>query len=444
MKRPPAAVLLSLALPAAAALAEEKGVSAYTVGQCVRIGMERATVLANAERDEKIAKARYLQYRSIAMPQLAGSAGYTRLDEVSSFDLGDGNTIEMGKLDNYSAGVEASQLLFSGGKAMGAIEAGRIYQTYTRHATDRARQTLVRDIRAGFNDILLARASVDVEEESVRHLKEFVGQTRQKYENETASEFDLLSAKVRLANQEPQLILARNRYDTAREAFRNLILLDEEDYELAGELKAERFDGALPALVARAKTERPEIREMRSLVRLREQDVRVARSEYFPSLSAVAGYQGRNPDSNEIGSDDWGWHWSAGFVARWSFLDGGARRGRLLEKIQELSKLRANLDDLLRAVELDVRQAWLALRHSEEALAGSEENVRLAQKALEIARTRYDAGLATYLEYTESNLALSTARLTRYAALRAQMNAVLQLRYACGMEDPILEEEPQP
>ncbi len=436
---------LALAVAGAASwAAAETKTAIYTLDECVRIGLERATVLANAVRDEKIAKARYLQYRSIVLPQLAGSAGYTRLDEVSSFDFGEGESIEMGRLDNYHAGVEASQLLFSGGKARGAIEAGRLYQTYTRHATDRTRQTLVRDIRRAFNDILLARASVEVAAESVKHLKDFVEQTRQKFDSGTASEFDVLSARVRLANQEPQLILARNRLAVAKEAFRNLIQLDDGEYDLEGELRSEPWAADLEALRAQARRERPEIREMEALVRLRRKDVRVARGEYFPDISAVASYRGQNPDSNEIGSDDWGWHWTAGIAARWSFLDGGARRGRLLEKIQELSKLRADLEDLCRGVELDVKQAWLTLRHAEEALAGSEENVRLAQKALDIARARYDAGLATYLEYAESTLALSTAQLTHFTALREQMNAVTQLRYACGMEDPLLEEEPKP
>jgi len=84
------------------------------------------------------------------------------------------------------------------------------------------------------------------------------------------------------------------------------------------------------------------------------------------------------------------------------------------------------------AVLLEVRQAYLALEHARELLAASGDSVALAERALAIARTRYETGLSTYIEFTDANLALSTARLVRAQALHDHAVALAQVAFACG------------
>ena len=67
-------------------------------------------------------------------------------------------------------------------------------------------------------------------------------------------------------------------------------------------------------------------------------------------------------------------------------------------------------------------------------MAASRETVELAEKSLEIAKVRYDNGLATYLDYTDANLALRTARLTRLQALHDHLNSLARLQQASGEE----------
>ena len=66
----------------------------------------------------------------------------------------------------------------------------------------------MRDITIGFNGILLAKAIVVVEQEAIDQLRAFVRQTEARYAQQTASEFELLSARVRLANELPKLTAA--------------------------------------------------------------------------------------------------------------------------------------------------------------------------------------------------------------------------------------------
>jgi len=401
---------------------------AYTLEECIRIGLERAVPVQNAIRDQQIAEATMKQARSQALPQINLSANYTRTDgETSPFFTADV------KRDSYSGSATLRQTLYEGGKVSAAIRAAKAFRGYTAETRAAQEAALVRDISLAFNNILLTQATVAVQEESVKQLEAFAEQAQQKYEAETASEFDQLTAQVRLANERPKLIEARNALAVAKEAFRNLIVLNEEDFTLDGKLTYNPFDASPKALQAQAVNTRPEVRVQDKSIALHLEDLTTARGAYKPVVTADAVYSQENPDRYDGTRDEWEDHWQAGITATWALFDGGQRRGEVLEKGLELAKAQADRSDLLRTVSLDVKAAWLDMMAARETIAGAEENVRLAEKAFEIAKTRYDAGLATYLEFTDSNLSLNTARLNRFQSLEKHLSAVVRLKYAAGI-----------
>jgi outer membrane protein TolC len=398
----------------------------YTLEDCIRIGLERAVPVMNAERDRQIAEATMKKARATGLPQI---------DLVGLYTRNDGTTVigQTTKRDNYSGSVTASQTLYDGGRVFSAVRAARAYRGLTAEAKVQQEAALIRNVHTSFNGILLAQANVAVQEASVKQLSDFEKETRQKYEVGAASEFDWLTAQVRLANEKPKLIEARNALAVAKEYFRNLIVLDDADFRLDGKLSYEPFDPDLMTLQSGAVSTRPELLVQEKTVALRREDLNASWSGYKPKVSADAIYTQENPDRYDSAADGWTDHWSAGITARWTLFDGGTRRGEVLTKGLELAKAQADRENLLRAVSLDVKAAWLDMMAAREIIAGAAENVKLAEKALEIAKTRYDSGLATYLEFTDSNLSLNTARLNHFQSLEKHQNAVVNLKYAAGI-----------
>jgi len=420
--------ILTLGLTALFALSAQAEPVSYTLNECIAIGLERAVPVQNAMRDQGIADASMKKARSEALPQVELSATYTRND-------GTGAPFVPGEIkrDSYSAAATVTQKLYSGGKLFSAIRAAKAYRGFTAQTTTQTEAELIRNIHIGFNGILLAQANVAVQEASIKQLEDFAEQTEQKYKVGTASEFDRLTAQVRLANEKPNLIVARNDLAIAKEAFRNLIVLDEEVFQLDGALDYEPFDDALPVLQQTASAARPELLAQEQSLALRRENLKSAWSGYKPTVTASAVYSQENPDRYDNTRDQWEAHWQANIAANWTLFDGGRRRGEVLEKGLELAKEEADRDDLRRSVFLDVKAAWLTMMAAREAIKGSEENVELAEKALEIAKTRYNEGLSTTLEFTDSNLSLNTARLTHFQALEKHLSAVAQLKYAAGI-----------
>lgn len=405
---------------------------AYTLPECLETGLRQAAVARNALRDEQIAGRRMGQVRAQLLPQLRATGGYTRLDEVAAFDF-DGERFEMGREDNWNAGVEVRQLLFSGGSVGQALRAARLYRDMARASVRQVEGELVRDIRVAFHGILLADEQVKVQEASLAQFEDLLNQTEARYRQQTASEFEVLTARVRLANERPALIQARKQADLARVAFRNLVRIEAAAFDVVGELAFEPVERSLEEWQALAQERRPELAELRNLLGMREADVRAEQGGGMPQVHAFAGYRGENPESGTA-RDAWEWGWNAGVTVEWDVFDGALRRNRVAEKRLEAAKARETLEDAERQVALDVQSRYLDLQQAAETVAAGAETVELAEKGLDIARARNENGLATYLEYTDANLALSTARLTRLQALHDHMNALARLRQASGEE----------
>lgn len=422
--------LLGLALAAAFSAAAEPA-PVFTMEDCLRSGLAKDIRVANARREQQAADARYRQYRARILPEVTARGAYQRQDEIATFDFG-GATLPMGRLDNYSASVEVRQLIYDGGAVQAGLRAADVYRARAAHALRQAEADRARDIRLAFHAMLFAREAVGVEERRMEQLERFVADAEARFRQEALSEFDLMSARVRLANARPDLIRARRDLQLARAALRNLAWLDADDFDISGEWT---FDPRLPDLPAAqtvAVHNRPEAQQLRQTVGLAEADLRAEKGTYSPVFRARAGYAGQNPPGFGSSENDWEWHWSVGLTVEWTMFDGLSRPNRIREKRLVYDQTAAALADLEREIALEVERAHLALCHATEAAAAARENVALADRAVEIARVRFNAGLSTRLEFIESSVAAAVARLNWFGALRAQRDARALLEWACG------------
>jgi len=428
-----AALSLAVTSLCGAAIAGSDAV-VYTLDDCLRIGLERNAAVANARRDVEIALHTRRDAAADAFPQLSANAACTVFDEAQTFELG-GSSVEITPDQSTSAGIELSQLVYSGGKIRAALRAAVLAREYAELGLAEVKSVTARDIRLGFGGVLLAQNVLEVRRESERVLAAMLAQTEEKQRSGTASEFDVLSARVRLANEKSALIDAGNGLQLAAESLRRIANLDDSPFTVSGELAVDPVARPLDELQRAALEQRPMLQAMKRLVPLREQQAAVTAAEGLPSVRLRAGYNGS--DSYSVGPSDggWEWHWNAGATLSWNIWDGNRTRSRTASVRIEVEKVRTALEDARGMVKLEVRQAFMDAQHGAQMVESAAAAVTLAEKALAIARTRYDNGMATQLEYSEANLNLAVARLSLCAALHGRFSAVARLGHACGMDE---------
>jgi len=400
----------------------------YTLDEVLRIGFERSIPLREARRNVEIARQQVRDVRAQVYPSLDLNANYTRLGDLPQFP-GSG---PIGSKNTYGANVEAGQLLYSGGAVGAAVRIASDYMETSEADLARAESDLRRRITRDFFAVLYYEQARDVAKASVTQLEAFERQSRLRYEAQALAEFDWLSARVSLANERPNVIAAENALAVAKRAFRDLVYLDDESFILAGDLNQSVPELDREALLKNGLAFRPELRAAAALIKVATDQRKVNRAEGLPEIRAFAQYGGSEPGQRDFFSEEWEWEWSAGVRATWSLYDGGARRARdrilRLERAQEEDRL----EQLIRLIALEVDVAWRNIEEAKERLASASDAVGLAERALEIATVRFDQGLATHLEVTDSNLALSRARLNLSGALLACQQSLADLLYAAA------------
>ena len=123
---------------------------------------------------------------------------------------------------------------------------------------------------------------------------------------------------------------------------------------------------------------------------------------------------------------------SAGVGLSLPIFDGRARAGRVQQAEADLLNQRYRLQQLEESVRLEVQQAHQNLQSAAERIQASRSNVRRAERALQIAQTRFENGLATQVELNDAELAVTQARTNYAQALYSHGVARAQLLRAQG------------
>lgn len=415
-------------------LAPGRGQTAYTLEDCLDLGLRRSVAIANAQRDRDIAGWTIRQVRGQTLPNLSAASSYTRLGKKVAYPSAAGGSINQ---DQYVASATAEQLLFSGGSVRAALNAARSYRDEASEEVARVEAQARRDITRAFYLTLFRAEAADVARASVTQLSDTEKEARLKYDRGVLSEFEWLSARVRLANEQPALIVADNNHALARAALGNLLYLDSDEWTLQGDWREDTpLEAPLADLVTAARTNRWELRQARVFLEVLEADIRVTRADYFPEIKAFATYQGHDPSELNPLDEGWEWQWLTGVRMSWNLWDGGERGAFRAEKALKKVIAEEEIIDLERAIDLEVETAYRNLTQARRALEGAGETIALAEKGLAIARLRLDRGLGTSLEFSDRNLELNKSRIQRLSSLLAIQNALADLAYACGGEIP--------
>jgi outer membrane protein len=88
--------------------------------------------------------------------------------------------------------------------------------------------------------------------------------------------------------------------------------------------------------------------------------------------------------------------------------------------------------NLQQQVERDVRAAWVTASTAYQRIPVTDELLREAQLALELAQGRYNLGLTSIVEVTQAQLSLTQAEIENVSAKYDYRSAYAELQYAIG------------
>ena len=432
------------AMLVAAALAQ-RSAAPLTLHDAATIALEKNPLRKAALADTKAASAGVREAQSFLMPHVTFSEQATRANDPvyvfgsklrqrrftsDDFALNKLNTpLPYGDFTTRFGGTWS---LFDSFASWRGINRAKEMNIAASHQLERTDQEILFRVVQAYYEVLLATKQLEVAEQSETTAKSIMDRSQVRYDTGVVVESDLLSAKVRLASREQELIHARNNLEQARAQLNTAMgVTADVQYRPAesiaeGTLTAE----SLPELEQKALTTRPDLKRIDAQQSAQELRVAIAKSSFGPRLNAFAGWEMDNPTFLAGGGGN---NWLGGIELQIDLFQGGAKRAALSRERANAEKLAALKQAASDAVRLEVRQAYYDQDASRQQVEVARTAIAQAQESLRINRDRYDGGLLTISDLLSTEEAARRSQADYWQAVYQYHISYANLELACGI-----------
>jgi len=411
------------------------------VEDCVRIALERNYTVAIAREGVEGSRAAAQRAWSGFLPRVSATTYWNRFTQgptdqiILNETTGEvivGQTVSQSFV-SYTLGLNASQTLFSWSSFQNLVRS-RADVSAATHAGAAAENDIAYEVKAQFYSLVKAKKLLDVSERSYERSKGQLERAESLFELGSVAKSDVLRAKVDVAQSELDLISARNAVEMQRARLAKIMGLGlETPVEIKAELSYEEVSVAEEQLFENAVNRRPDLLEARERVRAAKAGVQSARGGSYPSLFGSFNYSWRDDYfPNSTADLEKQYTWSVAMGVSIPIFDGMVTRGNVGEAKAGLMTRLSQLRDLELGVELDVKEALIALEEARQRIRVSEDQLASAEESYKLAQEQYEVGLGTILELTEAQVELTTAESQSVEAITDLKLALALLDRASG------------
>jgi outer membrane protein len=421
---------------------------ALTLQGAVTVALEKNPLRKVALADMRVASADVRQARSVLMPHLNFSETATRGDDpvyvfgsklrqqrftTADFALNQLNTpLPFG---NFSTRFAGSWNLFDSFASWHAVNRARQMNEAAGHQLERADQEIVFRVVDTYYGMLLASKQLEVAEQGTKTAQSIMDRSQVKFDSGLAVESDLLTAKVRMASRQQELIRARNNLDLARAQLSTAMGVPVDSMFQPAEALAER---ALPVPVLhemekQALTNRPDLKCIQSQEVAQQQSVAMAKSSFGPRVNAFAGWELDHPTFVAGGGGN---NWLGGVEVQFDIFQGGAKRAELSRQRALADRVGAMKQAATDVVRLEVRRAYYDVDASRQQLEVARAAIAQAQESLRINQDRYDGGLTTITDLLGAEEAARRSQTDYWEAVYRFHTSYANLELASGTLNP--------
>ncbi|HUR00622.1 MAG TPA: TolC family protein [Gemmatimonadaceae bacterium] len=398
------------------------------VERAVRTGDETRTAAAQVD----VADAQVTIARAAGFPQL-------RLSSSQSHVVQSARAAAVGQIFNqpntYTANATLTQTVFQGGKIIAGARAASAFRSSARlDQTETAAQVSL-DVQRAYLQALFAATYAGIQDTALMLAEQRLAQTQQFEKAGRASRYDVLRAGVERANIQPTVIQAHSDVELALVELRRLINVRfDQPIKLTTRLDtATVLDWVQRLRADNGQVNRASLQSAELVAKARHAGVSVARADLLPTVNftglvgaqafPLSGFPTSRGRLDEIPCADgtttrvctrqnggWFGDKSFGVQISWPIFDGFRAKGAI-----DLASAQARLADLevvqtRERVASEVATARAELDRAQALFAAQGQNASEAAEAYRLASLRQSRGLATQLEVSDAQLALTVAR----------------------------------
>lgn len=352
---------------------------------------------------------------------------------LTGVDAAENSRISAGSLNNpiiyerAATGAAVSQLITDFGHTSNLVASAHLGEQAEAQNALATKEQILLAVDQAFYGVLQARAVLKVAEQTVKARQSLSDQVTALAKSKLKSDLDASFANVNLAQAKLLLLDAQNNEESAQASLSALLGYPTmQGFELVERVEPLRPPSTkLDALIAEAFAKRPELLAL-NYEYLSQQKLYLAdRDQLFPTISAL-GSVGLAPVRNDHLSS---WYGAVGVNVEIPVFNGFRFTAQAREADLRAQATRQELADLRNRIARDVRTAWLSTNTAYNRMDVAQQLLDQANKALDLAQTRYHLGLGSIVELSQAQLQQTQAEISQAQAGYDYRLALAVLRY---------------
>ena len=387
------------------------GARRLTLSEAEQLALKNNPRIGESQFQERAYEEVVREFRAAYLPSLTGN--------ITAVGADSGTRLAAGVLNNpivYSrigTGVTMNQLITDFGRTQSLVRSASLRASAEQQAVNFTKADIILQTDGAYLGVLRERALLSVARETVQTRQLLADQVSALFQNKLKSSLDLSFANVNLADAKLLLSTAENNVQSAQaELARLLALPNDVQFDLVDPGLSDHGVQSSDALVQLALQKRPDLLQERLQVQSAQQFAHAEQRLSRPTVGVV-GSAGYVPAGEPQIPGTFG---AVGANISIPVFNGGLFKARQFEAAERAAAAGQALRDLEFRVAKQVRVAWLDAESAHERLGLTQQLLDQAKLALDLAQTRYNLGLSSIVELSQSQLQYTSAEIARSRA----------------------------
>lgn len=376
------------------------------------------------------------------LPGIYGNYACTKLRR-QPYSISSGRKIPVGAKDVYHWDIQMIQTLFAGWELKSRYDISDIEVALKNQEKDQIYLDVSLAAKIAFVAVLLEQKILQVANQTVLGLKSQEADAQKFFKQELIPLNDLLRTQVALANAIQEQAHAKSELRLA-ETRLNILL----EKPSGSPIHIKSIDHLIDmktdllTLIQKGLSQRPVLKAARLLIKIKEKEMAIAKSQYYPEANAFLSYE-QDGDNFMAGNNDYGNQFNtvAGVEINWHIFSWGQTRSGIAHAKSELKAARENVLQMENHIRFEIEHAYRNLMVAYENTLTAQQVQDQAKENLRITKLQYQQQVATSTDVLNVQTDLAQADTNYYRALYGYFYYMAQLHRATAFDLHYNEDE---
>ena len=429
--------------------AQDAGNGSFSLQQALEYAMKNSPSQLNSELDLKNAEYRKKEITGSGLPQITGSIDikdYINIPtsllpaQIFGGPAGSFIPVKFGTKYNSTAGINASQLLFSSDYIF-ALKASEEFLNLSRISVNRSRNELIAQVSRAYYAVLIANDRMKLLDANIIRLKKTLDDMKSMNQQGFVEQIDVERIEVNynlLVNEREKVA---RLVDLSKSALKFQMGYKISDpIELTDNLSAITESPEEISLSKIDISKRPDFQLLNTQQTMLDLDVKRQRWTYLPTLAAYFAHQynAQRQTFNflQFDSNDPNKAWFkvtlVGATMNLTIFNGFQRSNRYQQAKIASTKNQNTIKNLTLAAEMEANSAVIMYSNALTSLNSQKKNMELAQHVVDVVQKKFQAGVSSNSEILNAEVALKEAQTNYYNALYDMIVSKIDYQKATG------------